>query len=87
MGYTLNEEGFMTSWKIRQYGVLINIKDLPRLPRLPKSPLDWSTNQQKRFEEAIDFAYQHELSEISWLDERLSKRKPDKERSQKNENL
>ena len=71
MGYVKNEAGLMTSWQVRQLGVLINIIDLPELPI---SNLNWSNEQCNRFEDLMDYAYNHELKEISWLDERVPQR-------------
>lgn len=71
MGYVTNEAGLMTAWQVRQRGVLINIIDLPELP---ESNLEWTCEQCNRFEDLMDFAYENELKEISWLDERVSHR-------------
>lgn len=59
----INEVETITSWRIRQLGVFINIIDLPNLP---KSISHWTTNQHNRFEDLIDFAYKHHWDEISW---------------------
>ena len=71
------EFGFLetiTSWYIRQYGVLINVINLPNLP---KNVLDWTSDQHNRFEDLIAFAYNHQLKEISWnevqVDNRIGK--------------
>jgi hypothetical protein len=61
----------ITSWNVRNCGVLINITDLPNLP---KNTSDWTCEQHNRFEDLIYFAYDNELNEISWSDERIKDR-------------
>ena len=72
----VNEVETITSWKIRQLGVLINIIDLPNLP---KSISNWTNDQHNRFEDLIDFAYYQHWDEISWnevqVKSRISKQK------------
>jgi hypothetical protein len=72
----VNEVETITSWKIRQLGVLINIIDLPNLP---KSISNWTNDQHNHFEDLIDFAYNQHWDEISWnevqVKNRISKQK------------
>lgn len=69
----INEVETITSWRIRQLGVLINIIDLPNLP---KSISYWTTDQHNHFEDLIDFAYNQHLDEISWNEVKVKNRIP-----------